>query len=525
MSTPKAPPSDFGPIQLAGHLGLTTWAFETARERGLIPGPDVDGHRWSAAIARTLAGKVAEIVEEVGTEPPIGANRAAERLAGRTGLEVDRADVETLAGRGALRVVGHYEGWPLYDPRELDAVAAEVLAGVVAERQAWLAASLDRHAAATVLGWRVREFDAVVAQRGITPGQLGRYARADIDLLAADAELAEQVEADRLIGPDQATQRLEIRRIDFDYLVLTGVIAPIKSIFMAVGRSREVPVPLYRTGDVDELRALPWVDWEAVRACRPGEPSPLREFAHRPPSRAQVIRRFVAELADRYGVEVWAFYHGGADHWELDWDLTDTGEPTVDQVTAAVQANPVVAQYQADLVLSTHAGAAIRWARAMLQPGVAVLLDTETTDLPGSICEIAVIDAATGEVLLDALVNPGVPVSLGAQWVHGLSDADVATAPRWPEVLPRLLEVTAGRQVLAYNADFDAGVIAADTARYGLRLAHLGDAGRWGCVMSRRSDWARSRRWLPLCGGHRALSDTREALEVLRDMAAPPGRR
>jgi DNA polymerase III epsilon subunit-like protein len=266
------------------------------------------------------------------------------------------------------------------------------------------------------------------------------------------------------------------------------------------------------------------VDWEAVRACRPGQPSPLRVFAPRPPSRAEVIRRFVAQLADRYQVEVWAWYHGGADRWELDWDPTEDGEPTVEQVVAAIAADPVVGQYRADIELATEGGAAVRWARAMLEPGAAVILDTETTDLPGAICEIAVLDAATGKVLLDTLVQPGEPVTQGAYWVHGISDADLVDAPTWQQVLPSLLQVIGRRrQILAYNADYDLGVVRAACVRYGLDPGQLTARRRWSCLMDRRSDWARRRRWLPLDGGHRALPDTHAALELLRVMASSPG--
>ena len=102
--------------------------------------------------------------------------------------------------------------------------------------------------------------------------------------------------------------------------------------------------------------------------------------------------------------------------------------------------------------MATEAGAAIRWARAMRVPGAAVILDTETTDLDGYVVEVAVVDAGTGETLLDSLVNPGCPIQDEARWVHGISDADVADAPHWAEVLPMLLAVTEGRTILAYNA-------------------------------------------------------------------------
>jgi DNA polymerase III epsilon subunit-like protein len=231
----------------------------------------------------------------------------------------------------------------------------------------------------------------------------------------------------------------------------------------------------------------------------------------------------VAELGDRYGVQFWAVYVGAADRWELDWLPNEAGEPTGAQIVAAVGADPGVGRYRDSLRVAGEPGAAVRWARAMLEPGAAVILDTETTDLHGAICELAVIDAASGQVLLNTLVNPGRPITDEARWIHGIGDADVADAPAWPQVLPQLLAVTEGRTVLAYNAEYDAGVIAADTARHGLRTGHLGEEGRWACVMDRRSEWARAWRWLPLGGGHRALGDAKVAREVLREMAEAPG--
>jgi len=141
-----------------------------------------------------------------------------------------------------------------------------------------------------------------------------------------------------------------------------------------------------------------------------------------------------------------------------------------------------------------------------LRRGRHAQINTETTDLDGYVVEVAVVDAATGSTLLDTLVNPGCPIEPGAQAVHGISDADVAGAPPWAGVLPRLLEVTRGRTVLAYNAAFDSGVIAQHTCRDELDPGHLQDDGRWACLMGRRSAWALRYRWLPLGGGHRALA-------------------
>ena len=89
----------------------------------------------------------------------------------------------------------------------------------------------------------------------------------------------------------------------------------------------------------------------------------------------------------------------------------------------------------------------------MAAMAAAVVLDTETTDLDGVVIEIAVVDACTGETLLDTLVNPGgVPVSAGARAVHGITDDELAAAPCWADVVPRFLAAAGARRNLAYNA-------------------------------------------------------------------------
>jgi len=432
------------------------WQFEAAVRRGLLPGAERGG-RWPAEVIEDAVQRLPQILAAVGDQPAVGANRAAERLADRLGVDVDRVDVDALSEQGLLPEAGEYKGWPLYDAVDLDELAdrhGDLITAMVAERIAWVETSLHPIAARDRLGLRRDEFDKAVAERKVQPGRLGRFAIADLDALAADEDLVDAIRADRCIGPDQAAQYLEIRRTDFDYLELAGMIASNTTAWMKVGRYRQVPVPLYRIGDLDQLRRHPDVDWEALYACDKGDPSPLRDLlgTRRPPTRAQIIHRFVAELGDRYDIEVWAYYNGATGRWELDWEHLDSGVPTTEHVREAITADPVVAQYRDDIKLSTTAGAAIRWARAMLEPGGAVVLDTETTDLYGEVCEVAVIDASTGETLLNTLVNPQAPISVGAYWIHGITADDVVAAPTWSDVLPKLLEATAGRTILAYNS-------------------------------------------------------------------------
>lgn len=518
------PPTNFGAVQASGWLGIAMWQFEAAVRRELIPPADVSG-RWSTALLERALERIPGILAQVGEHPPIGANRAAKRLGQRLELDVTREDVEILVERDLLSVAGYYKDLALYDVRDLDQVAdewAEVLAAIIAERREWQAASLGLQAACARLSWRRDEFEQVVAERNIQPGRFGRFAYTDIEDLAADKDLAKQVLFDRLLCPDQACKYLKIRRIDFDHLGLAGLIVPRTTRWMQIDRYRKANLPLYSIGDLDALLDVPDLDWGVLHCCKEDEPSPLRELVAGRPTRAQTIRQFVAELGDRLGVGVWTYHNGATDQWEIGWEELEPGNPSKAQILEAIIGNKVVAQFCADIVLSTEAGAAITWARDMLLPGAACLLDIETVDLQAPVCEIAVIDAATGETLLNSLVNPGVPISRSAFRAHGISDADVASAPTWPDVLPELLRITKNRQILAYNADYDIRTIRAECRRYRLHPGHLGGRRNWDCVMHRRSDWLRTRRWLPLGGSHRALDDCLSTLEVLRSLAVPP---
>lgn len=153
-----------------------------------------------------------------------------------------------------------------------------------------------------------------------------------------------------------------------------------------------------------------------------------------------------------------------------------------------------------------------RWAQAM-QLHNAVVLDTETTDLGGRICEVAVVDL-NGRALLDTLVDPRCRVAAEATAVHGITDDDLRGAPTFAEVLPRLLAVTLERPVLAYNATYDFRVIHAEIRGAGLDGHHLTDPARWGCIMRARAD-AENGPWRQLGAAHRALGDATAAAAVL----------
>jgi len=166
---------------------------------------------------------------------------------------------------------------------------------------------------------------------------------------------------------------------------------------------------------------------------------------------------------------------------------------------------------------------AVTWARTMLKPDHAVVIDCETTDLPGAICEVAVVDTQ-GRSLLNTLVNPRRPISAAATRVHNITDAMVFGLPGFAEVLADVLRVTAGRKVLAYNAPFDYECIRTDAQRYDTSSEHLDDPDSWGCIMRARSAWVGSPdHFYPLGSAHRAVGDAVAALDVLQAIAEDSG--
>ncbi|WP_332010932.1 3'-5' exonuclease [Streptomyces uncialis] len=455
-------------------------------------------------------------------EPPLpealGARRIAGLLAEHLGEPVTAADVDELVAQEHLVACDSYKGWPMYSTAAALALDTELVRAVVGERVAWEAASLPRDEAAQRIGWHWSDLVRMDKEGRITTGRGGRYLITDLDTMAAEAD-GEQY----LTAQAAATDVLEIRASDWKYVEAAGWIAPAETYEKEVGRHRTVTVALYRLGDVRALLELPGVDWEAVRGLPKGTPSPLREYARLAPARADVVRGFAQRLADRHGVTVWAWnspYSGG---WELDWERIED-LPTEATVRRELADDPETGSYASAITLCPAWGEVTREARALLEPGRAVILDTETTDLYGRTIEIAVIDAATGRKLMDTLVSPGdCEISDGARWVHGITDEMVADKRPFEKILPRLRKVTRDRIVCAYNAEFDRTVVLGDIARAGKKPMHLEPWSSWHCLMQMYSDWLGSYRWMRLGGGHRAAGDCESARQVLIEMSKGRG--
>lgn len=92
-----------------------------------------------------------------------------------------------------------------------------------------------------------------------------------------------------------------------------------------------------------------------------------------------------------------------------------------------------------------------------------LIFDLETTGLfPGKdrVVEISAAVSIPGSpprIVLDSLVNPGVPVS-GTD-LHGLTDEDVRDAPVLPAVGQAFQSLAANRLLVGHNLDFDLGFL------------------------------------------------------------------
>ena len=517
----SAEPGPAGPDVVRERSGLVDWQWNAALALGLVPRP-VNRVLSAEQVADVLA-RVASIRTAVGEDRPIGAHRAADRLTERSDVagEVWPVDVAALVEAGQLNAVDTYKGWPLYAVGQLDALPVDVVDAVVEARVAWVSSGVHLTAAAQQLGWSVRELRDVVAERALELHH-DVLAADVVDALAGDEDLDDRVQGERLLTADAGAEHLEVRRADFDHLVRLGMLHPATVHVKEVGRRRTIDVPLYRTRDLDGLLADAPVDWEELRGTKPGKQSPLARLGEPEPSRAAAVRKAMADLAVEFGVGTIASYDRYTDTWDVDFERHPGHAPTDKAFRAAVRRHPALTLYASEISVGGPATAASMWARAMREPGAAVVLDTETTGLDGaSLVEIAVRDAADGRVLLDTLVQPGAPVTERARGIHGITDDELAGAPTLTEVWDQVLTVTRGRTVVAYNAQFDDDVIRRHAQRDGLSLEHLQTPGTWACLMNARSDWLRTWSSLPLNGAHRAAGDCAAAVELLAEMTNP----
>jgi DNA polymerase-3 subunit epsilon len=173
------------------------------------------------------------------------------------------------------------------------------------------------------------------------------------------------------------------------------------------------------------------------------------------------------------------------------------------------------------------------------------LIDVETTGRDASVdrvVEVGIVVGRGGEIIArrNWLIQPGRPIPDEARAVHGITDADVAHAPRFELVAHEIAEALVGAIPAAYNAAFDRAFLANEFARAGPGMAT--ESAR---VPALRRDvewvdplvWARelqreerskalgevaARLGVALENAHRASDDAEAALRVLYVLATDP---
>lgn len=106
-------------------------------------------------------------------------------------------------------------------------------------------------------------------------------------------------------------------------------------------------------------------------------------------------------------------------------------------------------------------------------------IDFETANgSPASACAVGLVKVVDGAIVDRAawLIRPPAGHDEFAPFnvqLHGVSRERVASADSWSEQLPRLLDFAAGDPLVAHNAPFDLGVLAAASIATGCALPDL----------------------------------------------------
>lgn len=156
------------------------------------------------------------------------------------------------------------------------------------------------------------------------------------------------------------------------------------------------------------------------------------------------------------------------------------------------------------------------------------VLDVETTGLSPTagdrVCEVACLRLRSGQELgrFASFVDPECDLGVEAARVNGITPAMLVGAPRFAAVVEPLLSLLAGAVLVAHNAPFDLGFLAAELGLAGYELPRVPVLDT--LALARRL--YRLRRYnLPALaealgietrGSHRAMGDVQTTAQVLR---------
>jgi DNA polymerase-3 subunit epsilon len=154
-----------------------------------------------------------------------------------------------------------------------------------------------------------------------------------------------------------------------------------------------------------------------------------------------------------------------------------------------------------------------------------IVIDFETTgSQPGAEpIEVAIV-GPRGDLLLATLLRPHGKIEPAASRIHGFGASEVEKAPPFSQIYPDLMDLLAGRDVIAYGAAFDARILETACRRAALPLIN----GRWVCAAERYAAWrgfttslgiACEIEGIAVGERHRATADARLVWHLLARMA------
>jgi DNA polymerase-3 subunit epsilon len=147
----------------------------------------------------------------------------------------------------------------------------------------------------------------------------------------------------------------------------------------------------------------------------------------------------------------------------------------------------------------------------------ALYVDFETTDLGGYAVELGIV-GPDGETLFVERFNPMVPIEPEATNVHGIRDEDVSDCPTFADRFDVIRQILHGAVIVAYNARFDANVLARELARF--PKGHAPCKAKWECAMELFDVFRGRGRSVPLPGGtHEAIGDCLAVRELVLHIA------
>ena len=175
---------------------------------------------------------------------------------------------------------------------------------------------------------------------------------------------------------------------------------------------------------------------------------------------------------------------------------------------------------------------AIAWAKARLQDPNTIIVDTETTGLLSRDPETEVVSLSMinnqGRPILASLVNPGRPIPMDAQKIHGIDNLEVKDALPWGVVGDLASMLIRGKHVVCFNAGFDVHLMVhLLMGKYGIPVPEF----EVSCAMEYYSqfvgEWSKSKsdyKWqrLPKLAygqAHDSLVDCQSTLLLLKKMA------